>query len=96
MAKKPDPVITHTEILCLAGAHIRDEIIRLKNETAAIERQANLVGKVAEVIGYLQANEQRTKVLTGQLLAVESMYLLETGTELGLSNEIQADMQAAE
>lgn len=67
MAKKPTPIITHTEILCRAIRNIEDEI----------RNQQNHMGGIPECESILHAfvEEHTTK-----LEALKEMYRIETGT----------------
>lgn len=68
MAKKTEPIITHTEILCRAIRSIEDEI----------RNQTNYMGGIPECEALLQAyvNER-----TPKLDALKEMYRIETGTD---------------
>lgn len=70
MAKKrPEPVLTHTELLCLAYRALEADIARWRETCAdlpdASERVANICARQIK-----------------QLEAIRQMYLIETGTEM--------------
>jgi hypothetical protein len=69
MAKKPEPVITHTEILARAARNIEDEI-------KLWERRAEDQPGQTESINSLLAP------IRGKLEAVNLLYLTETGSYL--------------
>lgn len=68
MAKKPTPIITHTEILCRAIRSIEEEI----------RNQQNYMGGIPECAEMLHAFvDERTP----KLEALKEMYRIETGTD---------------
>ena len=70
MAKKPEPIITHSEILCFAIHHLQDEIEDIKL------RGANLPEHISEgLVAALIAP------ITPKLEALLEMYRIETGTD---------------
>lgn len=85
MAKKKDePIITQTELLSFAGKEIHAEILRLRKEEreliekADTEEKRMLCQRVAEITKKQEAYHMR------RLEAVETMYQIQTGCELGL------------
>ena len=68
MAKKNTPLITHTEILCLAIRNLEQE---LKTKTQYYEG-------IPECQTFLEA---ALKELTPKLEALKEMYRIETGTD---------------
>ena len=75
MQKKPEPVITHTEILCFAIRHLESEIkdIEVRGETLA-ERTGNK--EMAD--GIVAA---LSEPLLPKMAALKEMYRIETGTD---------------
>lgn len=70
MAKKrPEPVLTHTELLCLAARALEHDIRRWEEACRDLP-DADI--RVAEIC------ERQIK----QLDAIRQMYLIETGTEM--------------
>lgn len=85
MAKKKDePIITQTELLALAGKEIHAEILCLREEEreliekADTEEKRMLCQRVTEITKKQEAYHMR------RLEAVETMYQIQTGCELGL------------
>lgn len=70
MAKKNDPILTHTEILCFAIHHLEHEIEDIKS------RGSNLPKDIAD--GLVSALIQP---LTPKLEALKDLYRIETGEE---------------
>lgn len=70
MAKKPEPILTHTEILCRAIRNIEDEIKSME--------------KKIENLPIAQAEDFRSvciEPLLPKLEALKQMYRIETGTD---------------
>lgn len=87
-AKRETPVITYTEILAMAGRSIRDEIVKGRQDVAeAANREwAPENAKLAQ--DYLEATERYVDHQLDRLEAVETLYRIETGTRLGLLEEL--------
>ena len=75
MQKKPEPVITHTEILCFAIRHLQGEIEGIKNNG---ENLAKRTGNKEMADGIVAA---LTEPLVPKLAALKEMYRIETGTD---------------
>lgn len=74
MAKKTTPIITHTEILCLAiqaaarRIHEYDELVDKCDNMAAREQAAEM-------------RDTQTAIWAPKLAALKELYRIETGTE---------------
>lgn len=75
MQKKPEPVITHTEILCCAIRHLESE---LKDIECRGERLAERTGNKEMADGIVAA---LSEPLLPKLDALKKMYHIETGTD---------------
>ena len=75
MQKKPEPIITHTEILCFAIRHLKSE---LKDIECRGESLAEKTGNKEMTDGIVAA---LTAPITPKLEALLEMYRIETGTD---------------
>ena len=75
MAKKNEPILTHTEVLCFAIRHLESEIkdIKLKGEKL-FERTGNR--EMADGI-----TNTLIEPLTPKLEALKELYRIQTGTD---------------
>ena len=86
--RNPEPIITQTEILAIAGRHIQQEIVDKRREVEELEAKActdDLRKRVAEM---REMTEERLAYQFKRLEAIETMYQIQTGTELGLIAEL--------
>lgn len=86
--RNPEPIITQTEILAMAGRVIQQEIIGKRREVGELEAKActdELRKRVAEM---REMTEERLAYQFKRLEAIETMYQIQTGTELGLLAEL--------
>jgi hypothetical protein len=89
--KKEEPIITQTEILAITGRAIHTEILRLRTEVQEIagrvdtEEKRKLCARLAEMTKEQEARHIR------RLEAIETMYRIQTGVELGLLAEVKED-----
>lgn len=74
MAKKDKPIITHTEILCLA-------IESLENTIRGWDENVEKGKDEATRKMLIEMREQTVARLTPKLEALKSMYKIETGTD---------------
>lgn len=89
--KNSEPIITHAAILAMAGQHIQSEIIKLRNEAADLAKKLELAGQQNEVEYVRNMFQDQLPHHMKQLRAVETLYRIETGTELGYSDEIDEE-----
>lgn len=75
MAKKPEPILTHTEILCFAIHHLNAEIEDIKRKG---ENLAKRTGNKDMADGITAA---LIEPITAKLEALLEMYRIETGTD---------------
>ena len=85
---KVSAVITHTEILALAGQSIRDEIVKRRQEAATVAGRECAPEHVKLVQDYMEMTERQVSHQLDRLEAVETLYWIETGTRLGLLAEL--------
>ncbi len=90
-ARKPDPIITHEAILAMAGQHIQSEILRLRGELNRIRGILEAAGRIDDLEHTTQMTESQVSYHMERLKAVESMYRIETGTDLGLIAELSPE-----
>ena len=86
--RNPEPIITQTELLAIAGRHIQQEIVDKRREVEELEAKActdDLRKRVAEM---REMTEERLADQFKRLEAIETMYQIQTGTELGLIAEL--------
>lgn len=90
---KVSAVITHAEILALAGRSIRDEIVKRRQEAATVAGRecAPEHGKLVQ--DFLDMTERQVSHQLDRLEAVETLYPIETGTRLGLLAELAEEGQ---
>ncbi len=88
MANKLQPIMAHTALLTLAAEGIRAKILRLKEDVSKIEEGAMQTGKLDAVADHLAIYRERIQRNQDQLQAIKTMYLYETGTELGILREL--------
>lgn len=93
MAKfcKPEPVITHTAILALAGKSVQREIIRLKNEVIDLRAKLTTDSLRKEFAQVESGINQQIEYHRKRLAAIDAMYIFETGTPLGLLEELNEE-----
>ena len=75
MAKKNTPIITHTEILCLAIRSLMDEIKDYERRGAEIIEKTRSKEIADNIVAQLVAP------ITPKLEALKEMYRIETGTD---------------
>jgi len=87
--RNPEPIITQTEILAMAGRQIQQEIIAKRREVdqlaelAESDAQKQRIAELREM-----TEEQLVNYYFKRLEAIETMYQIQTGTELGLIAEL--------
>ena len=92
MAKKKDePIITQTEILALAGKVIQAEILRLREEAVRLSVVTDTPERIELAQSVLDMNATQQRYHMDRLEAVETMYRIQTGVELGLLMEVQGE-----
>ena len=89
MAKKPEPIITFTEILALAGREIHGEIVKLRTEAAEMRKKAGTPEQQDIIAHFIELGEEREQYHMKRLEAIETMYLIQTGSELGIMADFQ-------
>lgn len=87
-ARKPEPIITHEAILAMAGRHIQSEIIQLRSDLERIRGILEPAGRFDDLEHTTQMTNTQVEFHMQRLEAVENMYKIETGTELGYIAEI--------
>lgn len=86
--KNPTPIITQTEILAIAGRSIQQEIIDKRREVEDLAAQA-CTDELRERVAVLrEMTEERLAYHMERLQAIETMYHIQTGTDLGLIDEL--------
>lgn len=85
---KVSAVITHAEILALAGRSIRDEIVKRRQKAATVAGRECAPEHVKLVQDFLDMTERQVSHQLDRLEAVETLYRIETGTRLGLLAEL--------
>lgn len=86
--KKAEPIITATEILAIAGEHIRDTLLNLRVEVERVERMANTPEREEIAQSIIRMNKEQQRHHMERLKAIEAMYLIQTGRELGLVEDL--------
>lgn len=86
--KKAEAIITATEILAIAGEHIRDTLLNLRVEVERVERMANTPEREEIAKRIIRMNKEQQCHHMERLKAIEAMYLIQTGRELGLVEEL--------
>ena len=89
MAKKAEPIITYTEILALAGKEIHGEIIKLRTEAAEMREKAKTPEQQDLIADFIKMGKEREQYHMRRLEAIETMYLIQTGANLGIIEELQ-------
>ena len=91
---KVSAVITHAEILDLAGRSIiRDEIVKRRQEAATVAGRECAPEHAKLVQDFLDMTERQVSHQLDRLEAVETLYRIETGTRLGLLAELAEEGQ---
>lgn len=90
-AKNPEPILTQAAILVMAGQHIQSEIINLRKECDDLVEKLESVGQQAEADRVRQMFQSQLPYHMERLRAVETLYHIETGSELGYIDEITSD-----
>lgn len=88
VAKREMSVITYTEILAMAGRSIRDEIVKGRQDVAEAANREWAPENAKLAKDYLEATEWYVDHQLDRLEAVETLYRIETGTRLGLLEEL--------
>lgn len=86
--KNPEPIITQTEILAMAGRVIQAEVIKLRNEENELLAKLNAAGMADESTRLREGTAGRIAYHMERLEAIEAMYRIQTGTDLGLIDEL--------
>ena len=86
-------VITHAEILALAGRSIRDEIVKRRQEVATVAGRECAPEHAKLVQDFLDMTERQVSHQLDRLEAVETLSRIETGTRLGLLAELAEEGQ---
>ena len=86
--KKAEPVITYTEILAIAGEHIRDTVLNLRKEVERVEGMANTPERKKIAMDTIRMNKDQQLYHMERLKAIETLYRIQTGTELGITEEL--------
>lgn len=86
--KKAEPVITYTEILAIAGEHILDTVLNLRKEVERVEGMANTPERKEIAQKIIRMNEDQQLHHMERLKAIETLYRIQTGTELGITDEL--------
>ena len=86
-------VITHAEILALAGRSIRDEIVKRSQEASTVAGRECAPEHAKLVQDFLDMTERQVSHQLDRLEAVETLYRIETGTRLGLLAELAEEGQ---
>jgi len=86
--KNPEPIITQTEILARAGRQIQQEIIEKRREVEQLAALAESDAQKKRIEELREMTEERLAEHFKKLEAIETMYQIQTGTELGLLDEL--------
>ena len=86
--KKAEPVITYTEILAIAGEHIRGTVLNLRKEVERVEGMANTPERKEIAQKIIRMNEDQQLHHMERLKAIETLYRIQPGTELGITDEL--------
>jgi hypothetical protein len=86
--KKAEPVITYTEILAIAGEHIRGTVLNLRKEVERVEGMANTPERKEIAQKIIRMNEDQQLHHMERLKAIETLYRIQTGMELGITDEL--------
>lgn len=86
--KKAEPVITYTEILAIAGEYIRGTVLNLRKEVERVEGMANTPERKEIAQKIIRMNEDQQLHHMERLKAIETLYRIQTGTELGITDEL--------
>lgn len=86
--KKATPIITHSEILAIAGGSIQAEIIKWRKEFTVFAEKAVAKGAQDMVAAFRSDTNRQIAYHMARLEAIETMYQIETGVELGYIAEI--------
>lgn len=89
--KNPEPILTQAAILVMAGQHIQSEIINLRKECVDLVKKLESVGQQAEADRVRQMLQSQLPYHMERLKAVETLYHIETGSDLGYIDEITSD-----
>lgn len=89
MARKlnDDPIITFTEILSLAAQQLREGIDARRKDTERLTASAG--GSTAMLEQYQKMAQDQENRDMARLDAIEDIYRITTGTELGISEELR-------
>ena len=85
---KNTPIITQTEILAMAGRHIQQTILDLRAQVEPLKSRVSTEEEKQVLANIIASTEQQISYHIERLQAVETMYHIETGSELGLIIEI--------
>ena len=88
MAKKTTPIITQTEILAIAGRSIQGEILKLRQPLEELRQKADTPENQDLIARFTKLEAEQEEYHMKRLEAIETMYLIQTGTELGLTAEL--------
>lgn len=89
MAKrKPEPVITQEAILSIAGRSIQAEIIKLRKEEEELLWLLEDTHRADEIPRVREMTERQVSYHMERLKAIETMYKIQTGGDLGLTDEL--------
>lgn len=86
--KKAEPIITYTEILAIAGEHIRGTVLNLRKEVERVEGMANTPERKEIAQKIIRMNEDQQLHHMERLKAIETLYRIQTGMELGITDEL--------
>ena len=86
---KAEPIITYAGILGLAAQNIRGEVLKIRQQAEEMEQLAQTPEDRKMVDGYIQASKVQEAYHIQRLEAIETMYRIETGSDLGVISEIQ-------
>lgn len=89
--KNSKPILTYAEILVMAGRHIQSEIINLRNECNEMVEKLESAGMQDKADQFRQMLQRQLPDHMERLKAVETLYHIETGSELGYIDEITSD-----
>ena len=89
--KKAEPIITYTEILAIAGEHIRGTVLNLRKEVERVEGIANTPEQKEIAQNIIRMNRDQQLCCMERLKAIETMYHIQTGTELGITEELEEE-----